>query len=156
MCVLRSLIIIPIMYIPSEYSHDGLFYRHNSTYGKLCVREIAVFMLTNLLLNSYADLFHLYHKWRILLRDNSREKKQSPNYRWGKNPAEKDLRGRELRRRLWEKNGLALRQEMAGAEDVESNAEPQQVWTQAVKKHMAGELTECCSKNTQLKGLLIN
>lgn len=148
------------MYILSGI-HDGLFYRHNSTNGKLPVREIVHItdlMLTNLLSNRCADFFHLYQHWRILLRDNSREKKRSgagmpkssPNCRWGKNLVEKDLSGREVWRRWWEKNGLAVRKEMVGTEDVVSNEEPQQVWTQGIKEHMAGELMECCSKWTNL------
>lgn len=110
MCVPRSLIIIPIAYILSEYSHDGLFYRHNPTYGKLSTREIAHItdlMLANSLANRRADFFHLYQRWRIPLRDNTGGKKRSgagmpyssPNCRWGKSSAEKDLRRRGMWRR---------------------------------------------------------
>lgn len=42
---------------------------------------------------------------------------------------------------------------MTDAQDVESNMEPQQAWTQGIKAHKAGELTGCYFKNTQLKGL---
>lgn len=45
---------------------------------------------------------------------------------------------------------------MTDAQDVESNVEPQQAWTQGIKAHRAGELTVLLQKYTVKRITLVS